>query len=175
MTTFAVAALVVGVWGVLSVLSQLPLRLNDRIRRFDAFHLVPRWHFFAPNPATADFTIVYRAFGPGVDEIQPWQAVPARHERDALCAVWNPGRRARKLRDDAVKLALIMSQGTPADALRSFLLTTPYLLLLNTVCAAPLPGSAAFVQFAVLKTYGFHPRSPARVVIRSEVHRVDRH
>ncbi len=107
MATHAVA-LVFALWFGASVLNQLEAtgyapakRLALLVKSLDLFSLIPTWNFFAPNPGTNDYHLLYRerldAGGYGV-----WREVPFPKQSGLLKAVWNPRKRRAKVLSDVV-------------------------------------------------------------------------
>ena len=164
-------AAILAIWLVLSVLNQVNWKPNSAIRRADIFHLIPRWHFFAPRPATFDYHFVYRTLSAGHDVVQDWEPILEIPRRTLLSSVWNPTRRLRKLRVDATQALLRSSREKGGGERDIVLLSLPYLLLLNSACSRSR-DDAAFVQFAVLRTHGFESDRPPQVMIRSELHAI---
>src|SRR5580704_14833532 len=91
-----VIVFVFSVWCLLSILNQLPLAMNERVRRLDIFHLVPRWTFLAPNPGISDYHLVYRVRRHAGDR-DAWQEIHWTIDRTWFSCVWNPTKRRRKL------------------------------------------------------------------------------
>lgn len=107
MATCAVA-LVLVLWFVASVLNQLEAtgyasakRLALLLKSVDLFSLIPTWNFFAPNPGTNDYHLLYRerldAGGYGV-----WREVSFPKQSGLLKLVWNPRKRRAKVLSDVV-------------------------------------------------------------------------
>jgi hypothetical protein len=99
---------VFALWFGVSVLNQLEAtgyapakRLALLIKSFDLFSLIPTWNFFAPNPGTNDYHLLYRerldAGGYGV-----WREVPFPKQSGLLKLVWNPRKRRAKVLSDIV-------------------------------------------------------------------------
>lgn len=83
-------------WFVLTLLTQHPQRSLDRLRKLDPVGLtIPNWRFFAPEPATQDFHLMYRTRGADGD-VSPWAEASSIVRRRLVHAIWFPGRRREK-------------------------------------------------------------------------------
>src|ERR1035438_8015564 len=125
---------ILSAWCLLSVLNQLPLAMNERVRQLDFFHLVPRWTFFAPNPGISDYHLVYR-IKRQTDEFDAWQEIHWLGGRNWFSCVWNPTKRRCKLQLDATMAIMSLYRQNAALEEGALVLTIPYLLLLNAVCS----------------------------------------
>jgi hypothetical protein len=167
-------ALLLLLWLLLSAVNQLPLeKITSVLRRVDLFHLIPRWHFFAPKPAVFDFHFAVRLFAPEGQVIRDWTLISEVPRRTALAALWNPVRRERKMRADAVQSLMRTAHGLDENSQRLAVISLPYLLLLNHACNRSRDENASFVQFAVLTAGGFVSDGGSKVLIRSELHAID--
>jgi hypothetical protein len=83
-------------WLVVTILSQHPNRLFDRLRAFDPVgNLIPNWRFFAPFPARHDFHVLYRTLSSGGEQSE-WKQASSITPRAWSHAVWFPKRREEK-------------------------------------------------------------------------------
>ncbi len=158
-------ALGFSMWLGASAIEQLRFPGVQRYRRWDVLDLIPVWTFFAPNPATGDFYVVYRdELRSGTRTIWAGTAVPPARRR-LLASIWNPDRRATKaLFDIGSALALMARDFADPDAVQ---LTLPYLALLTFVCsqAAHAPEAVA-TQFMLLTDHGLDkPADPVPVFL----------
>jgi hypothetical protein len=161
-------------WLLLSVVNQLPFeKITSLLRRVDYFHLLPRWHFFAPRPAVFDFHFAVRLFASEGQIAQDWKVISEVPRRTARAAVWNPGRRVRKLRADAVQSLMRTAHALEEDCQRLAVISLPYLLLLNHACDRSRGENATLIQFAVLTADGFASDGVPNIIVRSEVHAID--
>jgi hypothetical protein len=100
--------LVFALWFGVSVLNQLEAtgypaarRIALVVKSLDLFSLIPTWNFFAPNPGTNDYHLLYRerlddgAYG-------VWREVPFPKQSGLLKLVWNPRKRRAKVLSDVV-------------------------------------------------------------------------
>jgi len=100
--------LVFALWFGVSVLNQLEAtgypaarRVALLVKSLDLFSLIPTWNFFAPNPGTNDYHLLYRerlddgAYG-------VWREAPFPKQSGPLKLVWNPRKRRAKVLSDVV-------------------------------------------------------------------------
>jgi hypothetical protein len=161
-------------WLLLSVVNQLPIeKITAVLRRFDHLHLLPRWHFFAPSPAVFDFHFAVRLFGSEDEVTRDWKLISEVPKRTALATVWNPARRIRKMRADAIQSLVRTAHSLDDDSQRLALISLPYLLLLNHACDRSQDEHGTFIQFAVLTADGFASEGAPKVIVRSELHAIN--
>ncbi|WP_157126073.1 hypothetical protein [Nocardia mikamii] len=138
------------------------------MRMHDVCGLVPRWHFFAPTPATDDLHLLYRDRLPD-GRVTRWSEVPAGTSPKWLGPVWNPRRRQNKaLIDISVELAKagLALDGDPA----AIQLSLPYIATLNFVCALPRDHRADGTQFLIMRSKGLHADADHHVIFLSTMH-----
>lgn len=167
-TTIAVAALL-GAWCALTVAAQFPDVRRRVVAPIDFFGLIPLWTFFAPNPGTSDFHLLYRHRLVG-GSIGSWREVQGPRNRSLRKAFWNPEKKAGKaIVDMVMDLARMVEYREP-----SYLpLTIPYVALLNTVSAEPYSELSDAVQFVIIETFGYDEgRQPPAVRALSGFHRL---
>lgn len=145
--------IILSIWLVLSAVHQISSRIQIRLGHFDPLGLLPCWSFFAPNPGTSDYRVVYRNLREG-DARAEWVEVPV-YRPEPFRALWNPSKHRLKALSDLVHLLL-----RSCDALNGHLenlpLTWPYLALLGRVCA--IERNSADItrrQFAIVSTSGY--------------------
>jgi hypothetical protein len=89
-------------WLLFSALAQGETHLNDRIRGLDIFGLIPNFRFFCPAPVRFDYHLYYRSEKEeGI--WSPWQELTFGNRHPAVCFIWNPGKRERKIFSRSVK------------------------------------------------------------------------
>lgn len=82
----------------------------------DVFSIIPSWNFFAPNPGTTDYHLLYRdKLESG--ELSVWREIPIDKEPSLLRAVWNPRKRKSKVLSDVVS---VVNQSTGQARNRAF-------------------------------------------------------
>jgi hypothetical protein len=158
------------VWLVFSVINQFGPKWMNKVKKYDYFSLIPKWTFFAPNPGSTDYHLLYRDI---LDdgEICKWTPVISPDNRSLVTAIWNPQKRVRKAQADIVR-ALIRLPDEKKDSINFIYFTLPYLLLLNTVTNIPCEPNVKSRQFMVMETSGFNRRFKPRLLIQSGVHDV---
>ena len=155
-------------WLVLSALNQLPLRWMGRIKRRDYFGLIPRWTFFAPNPANTDYQLYYRdRLRDG--RLTDWREAPVRGEKPLRVAVWNPEKRRQKALSDFMRSIARSLRNAKGDA-DTLQLNLGYIALLHFTSNSPHDAESVTTQFAVWQTYGFRPSRKPRLVMHSRFH-----
>lgn len=156
-------------WFLVSVLVQfVPPRWDAKLRKYDLFSLLPRWTFFAPNPGTTDFHLLYR------DRLENgsfglWKEIPLTEKRTWWKAVWNPEKRNSKLLTDAVRGLMRIAGMYSAKGYKT---TMPYLVILNFVSSLPRWNLSDGTQFLIMESFGFYSDRTPRAVFRSEIHRL---
>jgi hypothetical protein len=117
---------------------------------------LPLWTFFAPNPASTDFHLVYRNMDNN-GEISDWNDARILLEpRKVLHAIWNPYKRAPKALVDHMQILLnlyfgLKSKYKEEQSLNSLMLTSSYLHLLNYINHLTKEPENKSRQFAILE------------------------
>jgi hypothetical protein len=141
-----VSALLLG-WLAASTIEQLRHPRLQHFRKFDVFGLVPVWTFFAPNPGSGDFFVVYR------DELYAgsrtiWREVATPQSKGPTASIWHPDRRLNKALFDVGQSLMLDVSRCKGDEIQ---LSLAYLSLLTHVCSnAPHEPSATATQFMLL-------------------------
>jgi len=157
------------VWLFISACYQAEIKWCMRLKTRDRFSLIPRWTFFAPNPISSDYHVIYR------DRMEdgtlgPWKTSEALASRNALlAALWNPRKRSRKALTDwmrNLKRVVRRSRGRENVVRMSF----PYIALLYFVSHLEHDESSCSTQFAVVQTFGHHASRASRLILHSEFH-----
>jgi len=165
-----IVAAVLGLFFLAGVLHQLRLDRWWLVSRYDIFHLLPRYSFFAPNPGRHDTHVVYRDRIGGQDT--PWCQLQPGYTDRRWRWIWNPNRYQRKAVSDLAN-ALLQIERRNRESARVVLLSSSYISLLVWVMAQPSPGeSHTHRQFAVVGSNGFGEARQLEVRFVSEVHRI---
>lgn len=160
-------ALVLGVWLLLSAVVQFQGRRIDAIHRFDPFRLLPKWTFFAPNPGSTDYHLVYRDFTG--DAATPWRELPVIVPNSGWRWLWNPRKRVSKALTDCTQN--ILDIGREPEIKPDVLpFALPYIAVLNAVASLPASEDVEARQFAIVETEGYVADGPPQVLIASAVH-----
>jgi len=157
---------VLGVWFLVSTLSQLNLPPATVLKSHDVFSLIPNWSFFAPRPGTSDYHLLFRDLISS-GEAGRWQEIPLADKRTLWGAIWNPQKRRTKTLSDVVRGLLRLAQD---KSLRDYSLTLPYLVILNYVSSIPRPETSVQTQFMILKSEGFLSNEDPQFLFLSNVH-----
>jgi hypothetical protein len=162
------ATVALGAWALATVFNQFPSPLTNQIRRMDRMQLVPLWTFFAPNPGTSDYHVVYRDLDAEGRPCRPWEEV-CFAGRTPLSAFWNPQKRASKVVNDLTQSMIVMRREDETVTRAS----VPYVLLLQSVVRhAPCSEGAVSREFMIVQTSGWDPERPPELVFRSVRHRL---
>jgi hypothetical protein len=158
-----VVVIVITVWAALSALAQVPINAIDRLRSLDFFGHLPSWTFFAPNPPTGDYVLMYR-HRTREGYWTYWKEYRLPPRRAHVMTLWNPWRRYRKALFDLV-VWLAEESSTGGSRVR---ISIPYVMLLTAVAAVATERPMRAVQFSVLKA---SPSVPdPEVLMVSDVH-----
>jgi hypothetical protein len=179
-TIFEVLVLAVFcVWFALSIPAQFHSKKFDEYRRFDVFHLIPNWTFFAPNPGCTDYHVIFRDRRPDAS-VTDWDETPLIPARSRWSFLWNPDKRETKVLADAVSSIIEMIElghenKRPIEITqKAMLLHSPYLLLLSIVMNRKPPAAGStHRQFAIVERFGFANGIPLRLIISSPFHAFD--
>ncbi|MFE7720345.1 hypothetical protein ACFU44_15030 [Nocardia rhizosphaerihabitans] len=173
---FALLAILLLTWFAVSALCQIPRdvekweagRAEQWVRAHDVLGLVPRWHFFAPSPATDDLHLLYRdRWADG--QLAPWREIGPRRPAKWLGAVWHPGRRQNKALID-ITLELLQAGLSLNGDTERIQTTLPYIAMLNFVCSLPRDHCAHATQFLVMRSKGADENPDHQVLFVSAMH-----
>lgn len=159
-------------WLTLTCASQPGFKLRNWICRYDVFHLVPVWTFFAPNPGVSDYNLLRR--GKLMDgTITRFEEVPLRSKKDIRSALFNPQRRLQKaLHDHARTIIMQIENDITEQNKQNIKLTFSYISILNYCAKLPAAPGTYSVQFIVLESFGYQELREPRLILNSEFHRL---
>jgi len=161
---------VLAVWFVLSVLNQFTNIELWPVRRWDYFSLLPKWTFFAPNPGTNDYDVLYRD-GYADGTVSEWTEARLSRAKNFITPFWHPDKRLRKVVTDTMRsVGRIPRDGR--NRRNRLCLSVPYLSILHFVSHLPASPVAVRRQFIVMQTSGYFPPRPPKVILRSEFHKL---
>ncbi len=157
-------------WSILSVLYQFSFPSMRTVKRFDYAGLIPRWTFFAPNPASSDHDVYYRDLLDN-DRLTPWQPLLVRRRRVILSLLINLDKRRQKAFSDFVR-SLSRRRRAIIGEDPSMQLTIPYIAVLNYLSKPAVYHNPETVacQFAIVQSFGFVTDREPRVVMQSGLH-----
>lgn len=153
-------------WLVVTLFSQHPNRLFDRLRSLDAVGLlIPNWRFFAPFPARHDFHVLYRTLSTSGDQSE-WKQASSITPRKWSHVAWFPERREEKAIFDLS--ASLDTSGNTGDPTKS----PAYLLLRNFVARSirendPVWPQVTGFQFLLAQYGGYDDSEPPEYVFVS--------
>ncbi len=150
---FWVVAGVLAAWTAATVVAALPP--GRWLRRRDPLGLIPQWTFFAPNPGTHDYHLLWRDRLVG-GLVTDWSEIELpRGRRGPIAVLWNPEKRANKALLDLVSSLLQLSAaGDVGNRRLGLQISTPYLALLNHVMSQPAAAATEARQFLVVESPG---------------------
>jgi hypothetical protein len=163
-------------WGGFSILRFV--KMYDRSsplqhwRRWDLFHLVPVGAFFSPRVPTSEQWILVRDFLHD-GRVTQWTEMPRLRSRVWWHALWNPQKHVYRAKLDSARSLLSAAAQVSQEGGHlspSFLLSEPYLGLLQYTIELPRVSEPRAIQFAVIET-DIISRSVIRTVV-SSVHEV---
>ncbi|MCB1020571.1 MAG: hypothetical protein H6509_07465 [Bryobacterales bacterium] len=196
-------------WLFASLLAQLtswegapkPLAaLSEWFRARDPLSLIPAWNFFAPNPGTTDYHLLYRdKLDSG--EVSLWREIPIEKEPTMLKGIWNPHKRKSKVLSDVIGIVnqslaaahnrAVERAGAEVDDsaeeldeqalekrvtelvradLRWLQVSIPYLLILNYLSHIEHPVFSSATQFLFAETRAYDRSVEPRILFVSEFH-----
>lgn len=162
-------ALIYGLWLCFTIVYQFPGRAQAWLGRWDFLGLLPSWSFFAPNPGTTDYRLVYcdsTAAGLQAEwkEVLIYSPKPWR-------LVWNPSKHASKAFTDICQ-SLFATQDAIGDDVSKLQLTWPYMAILGFVVKQPVQVDFTRRQFAILATRGHEEPREIVPLFVSALHRL---
>ncbi|WP_343522559.1 hypothetical protein [Pedobacter sp.] len=165
MTLSYIIVFILVFWFTISVLYQIPRVRRTHLKIYDSFSLVPAWSFFAPNPGTSDYHLLYRDKLDN-DSLTVWKE--SNFEKTSFAkAFWNPNKRKSKTLFD-----VIMSfTGLEKDDAISIKYSLAYLMVLNHVSNyirhSPFSKST---QFIIVEKFGYISQEEPKIIFVSEFH-----
>ena len=130
------------VWFVLTVAAQLQGRLSSKLREYDNCGLIPAWTFFAPNPISRNYYLMFRDITPKA--CTPWREAFTHPEPSLIQVLWQPLRREEKALSDV--MFHLTKQAAEVSSERLYL-SMSYLALLHYVTSLPHAAEATATQF----------------------------
>ena len=158
--------LLLATWFIASVICQFRGRFSDVIRPRDVLGLLPDWRFFAPQPGTTDYYLLYRD-RLADSSITQWTELPISQDRCFWNLIWNSGWRQRKALFDM--MILLTVEITRSSAL-PIQLSLPYLLFINYVSNLPRFFSSNATQFLLVGIDRKVKNGSPQVFLLSELH-----
>jgi hypothetical protein len=169
--TEAAVIAALAVWFGVTLVSQHPNRMFDRLRTLDRFGIViPNWRFFAPEPAQHDMHVVYRVLTADGGQTA-WSEGNSIRERSWVQAVWFPERRRDKAVFDisAELLPLLGAPGADVTAMPAYRVLREFIeaAVRREHAEAPLPKG---FQFALVRGGGYDEAGDPEYLLFSPFH-----
>lgn len=160
------AVVIFAAWFILTVLVHFKFSWKDKLVALSA-GLLPQWNFFAPNPGTYDFHLVYRV--KSSNGISAFREVPLHHREYLISAFWNSEKRLKKVLFDLVidLAASTAAMGSGKGAIKT---SFSYIALLNFLTGVPKGPDAESIQFAIMSSTGFLEFEKPTMILCSAFH-----
>ena len=157
-------------WLIATLINQFHYPWVRKLLFFDIFRLLPIWTFFAPNPGTSDYHVLYRQKDSN-NNVSEFIELPIHGSRSLFSFFWNPDKRVKKvLLDLAIDMnRLCASEETNEQNIK---VSFDYIAFLNFLSSIPMSPETKSVQFLILATSGFIEISKPRLILCSEFHDV---
>lgn len=168
-------------WFAVSIIWQFRFKKLDRIKSLDILGLFPNWTFFAPNPGTSDYHIVYRLSNEKCITTN-WQEMPLIKHRTFYNFIWNPQKKKVKLLIDCVGTLVQLVQKYHEFEMDEHQITqnmctcVPYLLILNAVNSFATKDATTFathIQFALIESFGLQSELSPKPLLCSPFHKLN--
>jgi hypothetical protein len=179
MTDIAIL-IVLSVWFVFSILWQFKFEFLQPINSYDIFQMLPNWTFFAPNPGTVDYHLIYRVRVSDIEENMQWKEVPIIQNRKLKHLIWNYQRRKIKLIIDSINALVKINdlnskfKLSQENSTKALYVSVPYLLIMkaviNEIRQSENNENIQF-QFAIVESYGYIERHEPKYIIVSSFHK----
>lgn len=144
-------------------------KASDWVRSIDFFSLIPLWTFFAPNPGTNDYHLLYRdeSFD---GERSEWSEIEINENRKLLTCIWNPNKRGKKVLCDVIQNIVPMIN-VYKDNPKTIMLSLPYILILNAVLTQKnIFDNTKSKQFLLTASHGYNSNLDPKLILISEFH-----
>lgn len=152
-------------WMFFSLLAQGETPVNQAIKRWDIFNLIPNYHFFCPSPTTEDYHLYIRHqlaneswdewFEPTIGQRNLW-----------ICYIWNPRKRSRKIFQ---RTARVLKKAYTNKKKRY---GPMYLLVLNYVKHTAPPNRYIATQFKITSKQNLVPDAVESIIFLSPSHKL---
>ena len=158
-----------GTWFLATIVNQFSCSWARRLTSWDYLRILPRWTFFAPNPGTSDYHLVYRQIHDD-GQVTSFIEFPLRPRRWGSW-FFNPEKRVTKaLLDLSHMLERIVRSGNWDET--NIPTSFPYICLLNFLSQCPIDAETTSIQFCLLVTRGYGDLGSPELFICSGLHSV---
>ncbi|CAN5195014.1 hypothetical protein BH09BAC6_BH09BAC6_08750 [soil metagenome] len=157
-------------WFFATIINQFNYDWVSKIRERDILHLLPRWTFFAPNPGTSDYHILFRQMD-NDNNVSEFYEFPIHGRKHFFSFLWNPKKRVKKtILDLSVDFSRLLNlEKINEDNIK---LSFTYLVFLNFFSSIKKDPDTKYIQFAVVVTKGYIQYEAPYLLICSEFHHV---
>ena len=141
-----------------------------RFKKYDYVALIPVWTFFAPNPGTRDYNVLYR-HKLETDSYTHWRQL-VENDPPITRAIWNPDKRTKKAISDFCvffRQSLSSSLKKQQKDVKRLLVSVPYLGLASAVSSLTAAPMSEGVQFMIVWSYGYYPERAPDILFVSQV------
>jgi len=161
-------------WMILTAICQFKKnRLSQWIKAHDVLTLIPLWTFFAPNPGTKDYHLLYREKDDKGTR-SDWFEVEMNAGRSFWSFLWNPAKRRNKILSDVIQSLIDIMPEVKTNP-NSIMVTLSYLLVLNFVGSLDNNSSDSISrQFMLAESEGFVENVHPALILLSPEHPVTR-
>ena len=161
-----VFAIVFGTWLILSIAAQFFRTNHSRIRIWDHCGLLPSWNFFAPEPGTLDYSIMYRDILPG--KFGPWKTLTETTRTGGISAIWNQHMIGNKVLHDWIQSLIEIEAATPYPELLKH--TWPYQVILFSIMNDKPVLNDSLRQFSIVASTNYSPKI-RKIIFISDGHK----
>lgn len=157
-------------WLIVTIVNQFDSAVSQKFKKADVFNMIPKWTFFAPNPATNDLHLMFRELDNdgSVSDFKEYIVLKRKH---IISTFFNPTKRAKKTLQDLVRgLSKSCISGSINE--RNIKVTFNYIALLNFLTQAEKKPTTKAIQFMIIRTKGFISSSEPDAILISDFHDV---
>lgn len=163
-----IAILFIAFWGLFSIVYQFKINPLQKLPK-EFTVLLSRWSFFAPNPGTYEFHLLFRSKEVS-GKINDWKKIGTTENRHLSNAIWHPEKRAKKLIIGSIR-TLAASQFENVEDI-SCQKNMGYLHLLSFIMSFPHQKDEISRQFLVIKKDTYQSPKDLELVIQSKFHKL---
>jgi hypothetical protein len=151
---------------VLTIINQLNFKISNLFREIDFIHILPKWTFFAPNPGTFDFHLLFREMD-HEGNISNFKEINLLERSTLISLVWNSNKRLKKALFD---LVLDLGSINNYENKDNYKITFSYLAILNFLSCQRLKSNTIRIQFAIIRSDGYISTNKPTLVFNSDFH-----
>lgn len=145
------------IWYLLTVVAQYPDDNYGKLRRLrfiNGSFLIPNWKFFAPNPGTEDFVLLYRQFMSDDKDWGSWEyVIKPRPPR-----IWHPLFSPTSRQDKGIlDIVTTLQSMSGIEALDAQVQACRSLLQNTIIRTTPKDGTVQQIQVMIARGKGFDP------------------